>query len=409
MLLLHTAATERVDSPANAARTAERIREEVPGAAVETHLIGVADPTEIATLAAWFDGVLRGLPAAGEVHICASSGTPQMGIALTLAAEQALPAARHWTALNPAEARPPYLREFEPDVLRHRREMAEALGLLACCHVFEARERFKARLAANSVPVRMVKGAVESGRRAAGALTLIGEFQVDAAARMLPPGNVAGKTLRGAPRLGPLAGWLANLKGATARNPAWAVELAALALREREVGRTALAVLRTAVAHEVMLDVRLQEKHEIDPDNLGREGRQKVERALGERAAEVIKEERFDGQGGRLKLPWWRERFDLIRALEPAVARRFDDGRREEIAVVTEMRNNLVHRGTLAGERAANPEGPLDAGLAYVRDLCVAFGWPDPADAPTAPRAVAALAGELAVWAGVAFTGAAAG
>jgi hypothetical protein len=114
------------DVRANAEATLTAIRDAAPATAVEMIEVPASDPVDTGALIQAVDRALvrylRG--AQGEIALCATSGTPQFSLAATLVVLARAPSAVHLQALDPSRAAPPYLRQFDPDILRRTAETA---------------------------------------------------------------------------------------------------------------------------------------------------------------------------------------------------------------------------------------------------------------------------------------------
>lgn len=411
--------------PERAEETERRLREEVPAVAVQRHTLRPGDVSDFVPVLDDLQRLVVDLPVADgdEVHVCATSGTPAMTVALTLAASARFPAARHWYAANPAETAGPPLRRFDPDALRHHQELVAACRALADCRAGDARQWFQRRLAGDTDILARVRPAVEAGYRLAMALGYVQDFQLDLAAKALDASNLRRQLLRRCPGLGEIGGWFRALAAGRRDNAEWPVELAAVALRERQAARTSLAVVRLALAHEVALQVRLLKQHGVDADRVTAPMRAKLVAAMGEQAAyralqlpaatvsapERTRERAADGgvpgrDGGQPpRIEGSANRLDVLEALEPALSASMTPARRAARKRIVDMRNDLVHRG--AAGAGAEVDAVLDGGIDYLQHLYARFGWRDPQAAPSAPAALARLAGELASALGVGLGG----
>jgi hypothetical protein len=372
--LVHSERTADRDYAAAAAETARLVQQEVPGCLAETRSHGVANPTDLPALVAAMARLLGGLGADdADVHVCASSGTPQMGLALTLAAEARYGAGRvtHWQGLDPRFAAEPLTR-LEPGVLFHHFELRRALEALAACRVADAAAGL-ARAAEG--PPGAARRAIERAAGAARQLEQVAELRRRPA--VLRPNDLRREERAERPRLAAFVDWYAAL-AQDAGGGRWPAELAALAMREERAGRPVLALVRLALAQEVAVAARLEERHGIDADRPGPDGWKRIAEAVPEVDAAAP---RFEGLKNRL---------DLLARLEPGV-----DGRIPTALELAHERNVIVHQGR---GRAATDWGSYVENL---RALYAGFGWPDPAETPGAPEAVAVLAAELARWVGV--------
>lgn len=389
--------------------TVSRMERDVHGIHVQLVEMREPDPTWIAPLLNEVQRVLMSLRVdlGDEVHVCATSGTPQMGLALTLVADARFPAARHWQALNPGKARGDLLRAFEPDAVRHHPEMVAAFHALATCRVRDARDRFDRRLNGQPDVIGPVRPWLDAGYRTSSALALVEDFQLQSLPRVLRRQNLGRAPLERSPAFSALVDWYGNLTGNQGRrtNPRWPVELAALALREFRAERPSLAIVRLALAHEVALQVRLLEAHGVDVDRLNPEMLRRIEPALGNEVKGRLVPLGHDAAGklGAHRLDGVVHRFMVLAHLEPGLAERVSGEMRRSRDQLVEIRNDLVHRGVY-GQQDKVP-AVFERGIDYVAFLFTHFGWDDPREVPSAPVGVESVANQLAALAGVNLTG----
>ena len=372
--LVHSEPTADRDYAAAAAETARLVQQQVPGCRADPRPHGVANPTDLPALVGAMARLLGGLGADdAEVHVCASSGTPQMGLALTLAAEARYGAGRvtHWQGLDPELTAEPLTR-LEPGVLFHHFELRRALEALAACRVADAAAGL-ARVAEG--PPGAARRAIERAAGVASQLEQVAELRRRPA--VLRPDDLRREERAERPRLAAFVDWYAAL-AQDAGGGRWPAELAALAMREERAGRPVLALVRLALAQEVAVAARLEERHGIDADHPGPDGWKRIAELVPGVDATAP---RFEGLKNRL---------DLLARLEPGVG----DAIPAALALAHE-RNVIVHQGR--GRAASGWERYVE----NLRALYAGFGWPDPAASPGAPEAVAALAAELARWVGV--------
>jgi hypothetical protein len=140
VVLVHTDGTAQ-----NARTTQARIESDLPGTGLQLHRLD-GDPSDRRGLLEQCHELVENLRAEGgirtgwTVHVCATSGTPQMGDALGVAVAARYPGARHWQALNPKEAAAgtPLLREDRRDAVWILAQVADGLRLLRSGHPEEA-------------------------------------------------------------------------------------------------------------------------------------------------------------------------------------------------------------------------------------------------------------------------------
>jgi hypothetical protein len=119
VVLLHSAGTR-----SQAAATAHRIGDDVGPVATRLCLLD-GDPSDQAAMLERCRELIEELRADSvfrkgcPVEVCATSGTPAMSTALTLAVAARYPQASHWQALNPSQAAAGTDLQHPPDTIAH--------------------------------------------------------------------------------------------------------------------------------------------------------------------------------------------------------------------------------------------------------------------------------------------------
>jgi hypothetical protein len=373
ILIAHT------DVIGNAEKTQGRIVAQVPDAEVQVLRLDLDDPVHIDRLVTCIDRLLTQdemrarLQAARRLAVCASSGTPQITLALTLVTLFRLPGAEHLQALDPQKAGTSPLRPFDPDVLRHHTELEQALTALEGCELGEARRLLHRRLESPSLTAKRDLPQVRAAHAVCQMLLEAEAFDPRAAAQVAQVGR-RGLPAEAAEGVAALHDWYRRLTRRRQDNPAWAVELVALALRQRTAGRQAQALITAAIAFEVALVVRFKTAHGLDPYRLSAAELTRFSDGVRKRARPVEKTTVFSLQGAE-------QLTQALKEIDPAFVRLLDgqEGARKQLI---ERRNKLVHEGK------PPEEATLDSGLQFLRALCRAFDWPDPEEVPSAPPAI---------------------
>lgn len=375
-LIAHT------DVVGNAERTRSRILDEVPDAEVEILRLDLDDPVHIDRLVTYIDRLITGedvrarLQAARRLAVCASSGTPQITLALTLVTLFRLPGADHFQALDPQKAGAPPLRPFDPDVLRHHAELEQALIALGRCELGEACRLLDRRLESPSLAARRDLPQVRAAHAVCQMLLAAEAFDPRAAAQVAQVGR-KGLPAGVVESVAALHEWYRRLARHRQDNPDWAVELVALALRQRTAGRQAQALITAAIAFEVALVVRFKTAHRLDPYNLNAHELTRFSNGVRTRARPIEKTAVFSLQGAELLT-------QALKEIDPTFLRLLDEqeGARKQLV---ERRNKLVHEGR------PPDEATLDDGLRFLRALCRTFDWRDPEEVPSSPLAIERL------------------
>lgn len=349
-------------------------------AAIDASLVLLpnADPTDTNEL---MSALTRHLPEPRDdetVHVCATSGTPQLGLALTLAVTLRYPQARHWQALDPARAAPPYLREFNPDVLRHTAEVEQAVAALKRMQAGVSLELFERRCQSSLSSVRRRLPVLRGARALSAALVAADNLDQNGARAAFS--GLQARTFERLPALRTLADWYEGLyTRATERNPRWPLELLAVAERARRREHFAAALLGAAVAYEVGLATRLRTEFDVDPDWVPDEKRPWIEANQG-RLRRGLRDGLLTSDGRRIQ--GLEARASVLALFESEAG---ECGPPEGHRVLTEARNKLVHE---ARQPAVET---VDVCLAFVRDRFHGWGWL-PSACPTTPAAIGELA-----------------
>lgn len=360
----------------------------LPGTSVRNITLDVPDPADIDRLQQDLADRLATLGAEirdRSIAVCASSGTPQLGLALTLTAMARFPAAIHYQALDPQFAAEPLLRAFDPDVLRHHTEAARAFDALEDCQFAIARRLFEARLASGTALARNAAPALRAGYLLATALLAAERLDAGQASRTLA---ALADVPRAARRdLEQVKQWYGGIASRGRASTDWPVELAALARRQQRAGASAQALITAAIALEAAIAVRFRTRHRLNPDELKGDSLQRVPDDLRDALVPLGGSAyRLEGAEKRSR---WLERIDP----EYASVLREREPQRKQLA---EARNRLVHQGTTP------PPESLQQGLELLDAVFRAFRWRLSADCPSSPQAVAAFVARRRAEAGLA-------
>lgn len=363
---------------AQAGETSAAVRRAIPGADVRVITLDASDPVDIDCLQQALDSEIGALGAeisGKSVAVCGSSGTPQLGLALTLMAMARFPGATHYQALAPQFATGPLLREFDPDVLRHHTETANAFDALESCQWALARRLFESRLASRTALARGAGAALRAGRLLATALLAAEKLDAAGASRALSSLSELSRPARR--DLEQLKQWYAGIDSRGRGSTNWPVELAALARRQQRAGAPAQALISAAIAMEAAIAVRFRTQHGLDLDKL---------KDL-QRVPEDLRGSLVSLGGSSFRLEGAEKRSRWLERIDPEYARMLRDREAQsQRKNLTEARNDLVHQG-----RPLRPEA-LAGGLEFLDALFRAFGWRLSADCPSSPQAVAAFA-----------------
>ncbi len=380
-----------VESQADATR--KRIAAELPEAEVAVEPLAVRDQVDIDELlhacGRLLDRLTNGVRP-DHVAVCASSGTPQLTLALTLATMARAPQALHFQAADPAKTDRPW-RPFDPDALRHHAELDAGFRMLEACRFAEAAGLLERRAQSATTAARARLPSIRAALALAQALGHADALRPADAATALCGASVKGLPSRAAEGWQAVTSWYGGFKGARMDwNPRWPVELAARAHRQRTAGRVGEALVAAAIAFEVALAVRLRTAHDLDPEAITLEDRARIPDDLRE-------ELRMRGPQKALDPPVYRiegaqRRSELLRALDPAFLQ-LDPATRVEPFL--NARNLLVHAARRPREEL------VDDFLRFLGKVCRAFEWGDPAECPSSPAALAGLAAALRPGAGL--------
>lgn len=369
-------ATEGVRVPAELTR--ERIAAELGVAPSLRWLAG--DPANFDDMQGAVERELRAvrreLPEDAPVVICPSSGTPQIGQALTIVAMFLFPTARMVQALDPRYLWPgaPRLRPFDPRATRVRFDLERAARALLDGHWAVAADTFLAVQSVESGVVSAAAAAISAAWRLAQGMRLADDFDFAAAARALEPGRGTGFR----PELDRLKQWYGRLDGGGQGHTDRPRELVAMAERQRRIGALSRATLTAAMAWESTLTVALRTRCGLNPDNVRRRDLERLSGELRERVREVNDRYRLEGQ---------RLRRQALEELD-ATARRVLAKQGPALDNLAEMRNQLVHTGSLAGY---DPNAVISAAGEALHEIFEAFSWESWRTAPTAPEPLRAL------------------
>lgn len=378
----------------NAELTVSELRDLAPETEVTVHELQVRDMSDMDEIFSALRGVFADITpeGAGEVAICATSGTPQLFAAVTLAAETSLVAPRHLQALNPEHATT-VLREFHPDLMRHHAEAQAGFAALATCDTDRAADLLGRRRSSEiSVAVRS-RPAFRAGENVAAALSAIRDFDAEKAHRRATNWTPKGLEPAAVTSLERLRDWYASIKASPAKELKWPVELAARSLRQQTAGALAAAIIDAATAAEVAFARRLRIEHDVDPAKVKlRQFALFADEDPKQQIVAVSSSGEYGYIEGSSKLS------RALRRCEPA----FDELMQKHEPVrksLADARNDLAH-GSLRPDMEA-VGALLPQFHAFLDALFDSFGWPVPSECPTSPTAIHALATTLAASAGV--------
>lgn len=325
--------------------------------------------------------VRRELPEGAQVIVCPSSGTPQMGQALTIVAMFLFPAAQIVQALDPryVPAGAPRLRPVDPRATRVRFDLERAAHALmegrwaVAADILMAVRSFESRVVRDHQPTILAAWRLALGMRRADELDYAG------AARALEPQRSTGFRAE----LDRLKQWYARLDGGGQGHTDRPRELAAMAERQRRLSALSQAAVTAVMAWEVTLAAALRTRCGLNPDSLRPTDLARLPGELRERVRELNGRRRLEGQ---------RLRRQALEKLD-ATARRVLARRGAALDQLVEMRNQLVHTGTLTGY---DPDAVLNSALEALHEVFAAFSWESWRTAPTAPEPLRALTGRMA-------------
>jgi len=398
-VLIHTARSH-VDYPANARATADRIRQSVPGCDAKCVLLEIDNPSKTSLLLERMPGILpRDLSERDEIHVCGTSGTPQMGLVLHLLAEArwGVKCVRHWQVLDPTRLPPgaDRLTTLPLDRIWHHHDLQEALELLRQCRVAEA----LARLEPIAGPTKETGRVLDCARLVCRTLLLADAYQRQAITRLNDElqKNASQAVRSVAPRTSSLAEWYLKLARSGDRK-LWAGELYARAARIAEADNVAQALVALATASEVAVAAYLKTHRGFDPESISPDALGKASAIWPDLKDRVRDGSQVDGQPSvharatpgtetarPPRLEGWRNLYELLCKFENREA----DAR---LTAVANTRNGIVHAGT----SEPSDSETLRRGLEAAAELQTSFGWPDPRTLPGHPHSVAAVAQELA-------------
>jgi hypothetical protein len=348
--------------------------------------LGDIDPSDADKLMASVERVLPDVDPNDSVHICASSGTPQLGLALTLNAIVRYPGARHWQALDPSRTAAPYLRRFDPELLWHHAEVDQAIAALDRMDAATSHRLFKKRMQSPATIARQSLPYLKGARALSAALEAADNLDVKQARMLLAPVPIA--------KLGPagrefarITEWYKDLATrGTKTAPNWALELLAAAHRARCRDDISAALLGAATAYEVGLAIRLRTQFGVDPDHVAEDKRLWIRRNEGRIAGGLLHDGLVRaGTNGQFAIQGLENRAKTLALLESDASDiRLSEGHDK----LTSLRNKLIHNATPPSIDS------LNAALRFVRDRFSNWGW-DLDSCPTAPDAVRSLLGHL--------------
>lgn len=371
-------ATADDDIQRNAVATRDYIRD--LQSSIDAHKVDIdplIEPVDVDALQRWFERTLPDFGIEGDVHVMASSGTPQMRIALTTVAAYLYPAAEHWQALDPRYSAKPYLRSFDPDLMRRHSQTAQALDHLDRIETGPAEALFRERAERTAQTQPAAHGVFRAAAELCAALNAADDLMLnDANAHMTQAMKAIGDDSPNlAKKLALLASWYEHQRDA--RRP-W--ELLASAERMQARGTYSAALMRAAIAYEVGLAHRLVSQHKINPNGVaaidaGRINRWAMESGMwrGDLIPTVGNVRKIEGI----------DRMAKANLLLDANAR---TGRRllPAHAALVGARNTLAHKGR------GPTRGAVDASLTFVAGRFSAWQWNQP-PCPTRPGLIRTL------------------
>jgi hypothetical protein len=325
--------------------------------------------------------VRRELPNEVSVVVCPSSGTPQMGQALTIVTMFLFPTGKIVQALDPryVPADAPRLRMLDPRATRVRFDLEQAAQALLAGHWAVAAEIFFAVRSVESRVVSEYAPVITAAWRLAKGMELAEELDFAAAARAFRPERDTGFRAE----LDGLKQWYERLHRGQHGNTDYPRELAAMAARQRKLNALSRATVTAAMAWETTLTVALHTRCRLDPDYVRQADLSRLSPELRQRVRE---------EGGRRRLEGARVRRQALEELdaEAGACLGEQDAALERLA---KMRNRLVHCGSLAG---GDPGAIISAALDALDKLFARFSWGSWRDTPTAPGQLRALAEQIA-------------
>jgi hypothetical protein len=370
-------ATEGVRRPAELTR--ERIAAELGVMPTITWLAG--DHASFDDMQGAVERALRAvrqeLPEGARVVVCPSSGTPQMGQALTIVAMFLFPGASFVQALDPryVAGMAERLRPFDPRATRVRFDLERAARALVEGHWAVAADILMAVRSFESRVVRDYQPTIVAAWRLALGMRRAEELDYAGAVRALEPGRGTGFRTE----LDRLKQWYARLDGGGQGHTDRPRELAAMTEWQRLLGALSRAAVTAVMAWEATLTVALRTRCRLDPDNMRPNDLARLSGELRERARELNGRHRLEGQ---------RLRRQALEELD-ATARQVLAPRGAVLDELVEIRNNLVHAGRLTG---SDPDAAIGAALEALHAVFEAFSWGSWRTAPTAPEPLRALA-----------------
>jgi len=371
-------ATEGVRLPAELTR--ERIAAELGVTPAITWLAG--DHASFDDMQGAVERALRAvrqeLPERARVIVCPSSGTPQMGQALTIVAMFLFPGASFVQALDPryVAGMAERLRPFDPRATRVRFGLERAARALVEGHWAVAADIFMAVRSFESRVVHEYQPTIVAAWRLAQGMRLADDFNFGAAAWALEPGRGTGFRTE----LDRLKQWYGHLESGGQGHTDRPRELAAMADRQRCIRAFSRATVTAAMAWETILTVALRTRCGLNPDALQEQQLVRLSPEVRERLRKVgDRHYRLEGQ---------RLRRQALEELD-VTARRVLAERGPALDELVEMRNQLVHTGSLAGYDA---DAVIGAALDALHHVCAALSWGSWRTAPTAPEPLRALA-----------------
>lgn len=323
-----------------------------------------------------------------DVQVCAviSSGTPQMGQALLLAAMARLPRARFFQALDPryVEDDERRLRPLDPQVLHLRLELERATEAARRGQWLLAAELFTRATQTEGRFADDVRRQTRAAGKLARCLHLAENFAFEQAAKAAKPDREDAFRRQ----LESISQWYSSIargQGGTTRLPA---ELAALADRQLQAELGARACVTAAIAWETTLTVGLRTLG-LDPDSIAENEISRIPHSMQSRLLPIEDRRCYRLEGQRAR----RELLEALLGAGPVTE--WLRGHGEDVDRLTRIRNDLLHRGT--SDRSPNDlTGLVENALRAIGELQRAFGWEPWAEAPTTFARVRELFDQIA-------------
>ncbi|MCL6645871.1 MAG: hypothetical protein K6U88_13030, partial [Dehalococcoidia bacterium] len=266
------------------------------------------------------------------------------------------------------------LRPVDPRATRVRFDQERAARALVEGHWAVAADILMAVRSFESRVVRAYQPTILAAWRLALGMRSAEELDFAAAARALEPERGTGFRAE----LDGLKQWYGRLVSGGQGNPERPRELVAMTERQRRSGALSRATVTAAMAWEATLTVALRTRCGLNPDTVRPNDLARLWAEVRERVREVNGRRRLEGQ---------RLRRQALEELD-ATAQRVFAARGAALDELVEMRNQLVHAGTLTGY---TPDAVIAAAVEALDTVFAAFSWESWRTAPTASAPLRAL------------------